>query len=246
MDEDDQEEMRRLRRSRGYAEDRPLPHQTSSATFGQSLYSGFGLNPTPQPVPAEEASTSKQSDSEFKVPSAISVRDDDDDFGPALPPSFSRNHSDEGPISKKSPAALPVSVDTTAIDKYQIPISHQFTMQGHTKAVSSMALDKAGSRLITGGYDYMLRFWDFNGMDRRGRAFREVEADEGHQIVEVAYNPTNPHRILVVTASSRPLIYDRDGKRISEFARGDMYLRDMKNTAGHVCGSVGKEILLIY
>ncbi len=31
-------------------------------------------------------------------------------------------------------------------------------------------------------------------------------------------------------------VYDRDGKERGEFVRGDMYIRDMKNTKGHVSG----------
>jgi WD repeat-containing protein 70 len=31
-------------------------------------------------------------------------------------------------------------------------------------------------------------------------------------------------------------VYDRDGRERGEFKRGDMYLRDLKNTKGHVAG----------
>jgi WD40 repeat protein len=31
-------------------------------------------------------------------------------------------------------------------------------------------------------------------------------------------------------------VYDRDGRELGEFKRGDMYLRDLKNTKGHVSG----------
>lgn len=266
MDDDDLEEMRRLRRSRGYADDRPTSYRLTPGTadsFSESLHAYFGVAPANAKVSIANGGSTSESipramAGDFQVPSAppplnstgyqisadarlvpASINDDDDDdFGPALPPSLSQKTKAANDPSLPSPP----SMDSTAIDDYGIPVSHEFVMKGHTKAVSSMALDRAGSRLITGGYDYMLRFWDFNGMDRRSRAFREVEADEGHQIVNIAYNAQVPNRVLVVTASSRPLIYDRDGKQISEFARGDMYLRDMKNTAGHICGCVGKGI----
>lgn len=31
-------------------------------------------------------------------------------------------------------------------------------------------------------------------------------------------------------------IYDRDGLTLGEFVKGDMYIRDLKNTKGHICG----------
>ena len=40
-------------------------------------------------------------------------------------------------------------------------------------------------------------------------------------------------------ASAQAVIYDRDGRKLCQFIRGDMYLRDMKHTKGHVMGMVG-------
>lgn len=31
-------------------------------------------------------------------------------------------------------------------------------------------------------------------------------------------------------------IFDRDGLTLGEFMKGDMYIRDLKNTKGHICG----------
>ena len=39
---------------------------------------------------------------------------------------------------------------------------------------------------------------------------------------------------LVVTGSSQPKIYDRDGHELGEFVKGDMYIRDLRNTKGHL------------
>lgn len=36
-------------------------------------------------------------------------------------------------------------------------------------------------------------------------------------------------------------IYDRDGLTLGEFVRGDMYIRDLKNTKGHISGLTGGE-----
>lgn len=36
-------------------------------------------------------------------------------------------------------------------------------------------------------------------------------------------------------------IYDRDGLTLGEFIKGDMYIRDLKNTKGHISGLTGGE-----
>ena len=44
--------------------------------------------------------------------------------------------------------------------------------------VSALALDPSGARLVTGGYDYDVRFWDFAGMDQALQAFRSLQPCE--------------------------------------------------------------------
>ncbi len=56
--------------------------------------------------------------------------------------------------------------------------------------------------------------------------------------VQVSWSPTGD-AFLVVTGSPQPKVYTRDGKEEGEFVRGDMYIRDMKNTKGHVSGCTG-------
>ncbi len=41
--------------------------------------------------------------------------------------------------------------------------------------VSALALDPSGARLVTGSYDYEVKFWDFAGMDASLRSFRSVQ-----------------------------------------------------------------------
>ena len=55
---------------------------------------------------------------------------------------------------------------------------------------------------------------------------------------QVSWSPTGD-AFLVVTGSPQPKVYSRDGKEEGEFVRGDMYIRDMKNTKGHVSGCTG-------
>ena len=40
--------------------------------------------------------------------------------------------------------------------------------------VSALGLDPAGARLVTGGYDYDIKFWDFAGMDNSLQSFRSM------------------------------------------------------------------------
>ena len=41
-----------------------------------------------------------------------------------------------------------------------------------------MGLDPSGARLVTGGYDYDVKFWDFAGMDASLRHFRQIRPCE--------------------------------------------------------------------
>lgn len=116
-----------------------------------------------------------------------------------------------------------------------LPISCEATLEAHRKAVVALALDHSGSRLLTGSDDYTVKLFDFNGMKSDCRSFRQIEPCEGHPVVALSWSP-NSDSFLVVTGSPQPKIYDRDGKEQGEFPRGDMYIRDMKNTKGHVTG----------
>ncbi|CAG8644541.1 699_t:CDS:2, partial [Diversispora eburnea] len=67
-------------------------------------------------------------------------------------------------------------------DKDTLPISHEIKLNDHTRSVSALALDPAGARLITGGYDYDVKFWDFAGMDSTLRPFRTIKPSGDHQV----------------------------------------------------------------
>ena len=40
--------------------------------------------------------------------------------------------------------------------------------------VSALSLDPSGARLVSGGYEYDVKFWDFAGMDSSLRSFRTI------------------------------------------------------------------------
>ncbi|KAI3449835.1 hypothetical protein Pfo_006500 [Paulownia fortunei] len=153
--------------------------------------------------------------------------EDDDDvpmIGPPRPPS--------GQIESDSDE----DVDEEDEDSgYRIPMSNEIVLKGHTKVVSALAVDHSGSRVLSGSYDYTVRMYDFQGMNARLQSFRQLEPFEGHQIRGLSWSPTSD-RFLCVTGSAQAKIYDRDGLTLGEFVKGDMYIRDLKNTKGHISG----------
>jgi len=65
------------------------------------------------------------------------------------------------------------------------------------------------------------------------KAFKTIEPSEGHPVLALSWSPTGD-AFMAVTGSAQPKIYSRDGVQEGEFPRGDMYIRDLKNTTGHI------------
>lgn len=147
------------------------------------------------------------------------------------------------------------------MDDYKIPLSNEVVLKGHSKVVSALAIDPSGSRVLTGSYDYMVKMYDFQGMNAKLASFREFEPSEGHQVRALSFSPSGD-LFLTVTGSAqakvqfvfdtlamffdvkflnRVQIYDRDGFALGEFEKGDMYLRDLRHTKGHICGLTSGE-----
>lgn len=53
--------------------------------------------------------------------------------------------------------------------------------------------------------------------------------EDGYPVVAIAHSATGD-KFIVGTSSCQPKVYDRDGKEIITFARGDMYIRDLTHT----------------
>lgn len=53
------------------------------------------------------------------------------------------------------------------------------------KQVSALGLDPSGARLVTGGYDYDVKFWDFAGMDASFKAFRSLQPCEWYVLLNL-------------------------------------------------------------
>ncbi|XP_051764597.1 WD repeat-containing protein 70 [Ctenopharyngodon idella] len=179
----------------------------------------------------QEADSSSSSDSDSDVigpplPPQKEDDDDDDDFvGPPLPPGYKRSTADSDDDDDDDDED-----DDNPVRK--IPDTHEITLQHGTKTVSALALDPSGARLITGSYDYDVKFWDFAGMDGALHAFRSLQPCECHQIRSLQYSVTGDV-ILVVAGNSQAKVLDRDGFQVLECVKGDQYIVDMANTKGH-------------
>ncbi|KAA6412269.1 MAG: WD40 repeat protein [Lasallia pustulata] len=125
----------------------------------------------------------------------------------------------------------------------EFPVSHELVLKTHERAITTLTLDPSGSRLITGSTDCTIKFHDFASMTPTTlRAFKSVDPTatkasanaETHPVHHAEFNPISPAQILVISATPQAKIFSRDGDVLAEFVKGDMYLRDMHNTKGHV------------
>uniref|UniRef100_A0A8C6AMY2 WD repeat-containing protein 70 n=1 Tax=Monodon monoceros TaxID=40151 RepID=A0A8C6AMY2_MONMO len=195
---------------------------------------------------ARDCSKSSSRDTSSSESEASSESSDDELIGPPLPLKMAEepvNHMEEdilGPL----PPPLGEDVEEEEDDDddddseeeenpvQKIPDSHEITLKHGTKTVSALGLDPSGARLVTGGYDYDVKFWDFAGMDASFKAFRSLQPCECHQIKSLQYSNTGD-MILVVSGSSQAKVIDRDGFEVMECIKGDQYIVDMANTKGH-------------
>lgn len=133
--------------------------------------------------------------------------------------------------------------DGESEEEDEFPVSHELVLKTHERTITTMTVDPSGSRLITGSTDCTLKFHDFASMTPNTlRAFKSIDPtaaktssnSETHPVHHVEFNPISPAQVLVVSATPQAKILSRDGEVLTEFVKGDMYLRDMHNTKGHV------------
>jgi WD40 repeat protein len=135
-------------------------------------------------------------------------------------------------------------------DDDEFPVSHELVLKTHEKPVTSVTVDPSGARLVSGSTDCTFKLHDFASMTPTTlRAFKTVDPSETktsataetHPIHQVLINPLAANQVLVITALPQAKIFSRDGELLSECVKGDMYLRDMNNTKGHIsevtCGT---------
>ncbi|XP_053709793.1 WD repeat-containing protein 70 [Synchiropus splendidus] len=181
-------------------------------------------------------SDSSSSESELVGPPAPTPQEqgaDEEIVGPPPPPGYtgSNAQSDDEEEDDDDDDEQDEEDDSDNPVK-KIPDTHVITIQHGTKTVSALGLDPSGARLVTGGYDFDVRFWDFAGMDQALQAFRTLQPCECHQIKTLQYSITGDS-ILVVAGNAQAKILNRDGFNVMECIKGDQYIVDMANTKGH-------------
>eukprot|EP00879_Flechtneria_rotunda_P007172 GHRR01007527.1.p1 GENE.GHRR01007527.1~~GHRR01007527.1.p1 ORF type:complete len:743 (+),score=231.29 GHRR01007527.1:361-2589(+) len=194
----------------------------------------------PQQHPTlDDAAAANGDDAELVAPHRLTATAEDGHAGPTEegmvgpprpPPGADSEDSDDDDNDDRT--------EDSESDPYQLPVGHEVSLQGHDRAVTCIDIEHSGNRLISGSLDNTLRIFDFNGMKADLRSFRELTPSEGHPVLSVGWSPSGD-AFICVTGGTQPRVYDRDGKLLGEFVRGDMYIRDMKNTKGHITGCTG-------
>jgi WD40 repeat protein len=128
-------------------------------------------------------------------------------------------------------------------DDDEFPVSHELVLKTHDKPITTITVDPSGSRFITGSTDCTVKFHDFASMTPNTlHAFKSIDptatkasaSSETHPVHHIEFNPNSPSSVLVISATPQAKIFSRDGGELKEFVKGDMYLRDMHNTKGHI------------
>ncbi|XP_061590150.1 WD repeat-containing protein 70 [Cololabis saira] len=203
----------------------PVTHKAATSSFREQQSESS----------SDSSESDSNSDSELIGPPVLPQHggheNDNELVGPPLPPGYtgSTAHSDDDDDDEREDDDDDDDDDNPV---KRVPDTHEITLQHGTKTVSALGLDPSGARLVTGGYDYDVRFWDFAGMDQSLQAFRSLQPCECHQIKALQYSITGDV-LLVVSGNAQAKILDRDGFNVMECVKGDQYIVDMANTKGH-------------
>jgi WD40 repeat protein len=149
---------------------------------------------------------------------------------------------DENKPAKKEPDSDDDSDDDNSDEEDEFPVTHELVIKTHERAITTIALDNSGTRLITGSNDCMLKLHDLSALTPSTiRAFKTVDPfvtrpsqqAESHSVHQVLFGPHSGGQFLCITATPQARLFNRDGEQIAEYVKGDMYLRDKHNTKGH-------------
>lgn len=162
-----------------------------------------------------------------------SITDQYEDEEPQEDPFEPRYTPDE---SHSTATLNAVSTTTTSLSdqahELGLPLSHEALLAPHAKAVHAVTVDPAGSRVVTGGADYLLKFYDFGGMDTQHKPFREFVPLDGQPVLYAVFSPAGD-KVGVITPGLQARVFDRDGRALATTIKGDMYLKDPSGTKGH-------------
>jgi WD40 repeat protein len=121
----------------------------------------------------------------------------------------------------------------------RFPTTQEYQILGHTKSVTALCFNSAGSRLYTGGSDPSIKYWSFpslNILDTHPDV--SIEIQSSYDIASVDVTPDGQY-ILVASGTPQATIFDSKGLRKGETKRGDMYLYEVRQTIGHIAALVG-------
>ena len=158
------------------------------------------------------------------------------------------DHAKNGKMNEKDSDEDDDDDDDDEEDEF--PVSHGLVLKTHDRPITSITLDPSGSRFLTGSTDCTVKFHDFASMTPNTlHAFKSLDptatkyttSTDTHPIHQVTFNPNAPSQVLVISATTQPKLFSRDGEELKEYIKGDMYLRDLHNTKGHIsevtCGA---------
>ena len=176
--------------------------------------------------------------------------EDEDALKKFLPTGFGKQTAEANVAAQleKSKRAVPLKEDDDGSDSDdseddEFPVSHELVLKTHDRAITTLTVDPSGTRLVSGSTDCTIKLHDFSSMTPTTlRAFKSVDptaskasaSSETHPIHHVQFNLLSPAHLLVISATPQAKILSRDGETTTEFVKGDMYLRDMHNTKGHI------------
>ena len=75
---------------------------------------------------------------------------------------------------------------------------------------SALAIDGPGARFASGSHDYDTKLWDFGGMDSRLKPFKSFEANGNYHVHDLSFS-ADSKKVLVISGTFYPKVYDRDG-----------------------------------
>lgn len=125
-------------------------------------------------------------------------------------------------------------VDLSHLDEYAgLPLTSSIQWEGHARAAFALAIDRSGTRVATGSMDSEVKMWDFGGMTTAMKPFKTFEPVDNYPVIGLSFSPQN-RNLLCLCATTQPRVYDYDGYELAVFKKGDVFMRDMKHTTGHI------------
>jgi len=165
-------------------------------SFGGSVKNGGGLSFKEQmaagvaemmkQIAAEEEARSKRtSETTAEKDGGGDEEEYDDDEG--MGPQPAKASGGGGSKSQNGGGGVVEEEKEDASSKYKLPISHEVTLRGHAKAITCIGINNAGNRVAVGATDYRVLLYDFGGMDKTHKPFRELTPEDGNGIVALSF-----------------------------------------------------------